>query len=216
MSPRRPPLGAPCRGRRPSNVIPPRQSFLIVCGGKRTERNYFNSFRRAERMATVRVNVHPIARSPLEIVEGARKLRTVEAQRGETYDQVWCVFDRDEFPGEDINLAGTRAGEYGMRVAYSNEAFELWYVLHFRYSDAPLRRDAYCAELDRLLGHEYDKASETMYAELESRLNDALVNARHLIRQYNPRNPANDNPSTTVHELVEQLLRYALPPARAR
>ncbi len=49
-----------------------------------------------------------------------------------------------------------------------------------------------------------------MYAELEGRIADAVRNAERLLAQYEPPNPANDNPSTTVHLLVDQLLRYAL------
>jgi hypothetical protein len=213
MSPRRAPLGHKCGNRRPPNILPLRQSFLIVCGG-RTEQNYFEAFSGAERMTTVRIRTHLIGRNPTEVVEAARQ-RQQRAQRlAEPFDQVWCVFDRDEFPGPDFNHAIALARQYGMDVAYSNEAFELWYVLHFGYTSTPMDRREYCRRLDKLLGHAYDKASATMHRELESRLPDALEHAKRLLAQYDPPNPMQDRPSTRVHVLVEQLLSFALPPGR--
>jgi hypothetical protein len=65
--------------------------------------------------------------------------------------------------------------------------------------------------LSQLLGHEYQKNSETIYDELISKQPDAIRNARRLLEQYNPCQPENDDPSTTVHLLVEQLIRFARP-----
>jgi hypothetical protein len=62
--------------------------------------------------------------------------------------------------------------------------------------------------LTKLLGYEYKKNSEKIYEELESRQSDAIRNARKLLEQYEPPNPERDNPSTTVHLLVEQLNRF--------
>lgn len=190
--------------RRPVNVRELRQRFLIVCGGEKTERNYFEAFR----MPTVKVKVMTIARSPTEVVEGAHQKLLEERRKDQQYDQVWCVFDRDDFPGQDFNDAIAKAARYRIRVAYSNEAFELWYLLHFRYSNAALSRRDYIDRLNALLGHEYAKNSETMYAELERSMPDALKNAERLLARYEPANPAKDNPSTTVHLLVAQLLLY--------
>ena len=130
-------------------------------------------------------------------------------RKGDNYDQARSVFDRDEFPSQDFNKAIDLARRYGIGVAYSNEAFELWYLLHFLYLDTALSRRDDISRLNALLGHSYAKNSETMFAELEGRIADAVRHAERLLAQYNPPNPANDNPSTTVHLLVDQLLRYA-------
>jgi hypothetical protein len=47
-----------------------------------------------------------------------------------------------------------------------------------------------------------------MYDELAPYQQIAIRNARRLLEEYQARNPACDNPSTTVHRLVEQLLRF--------
>ena len=141
---------------------------------------------------------------PSQLIERA----LVERQKDD-YDQVWCVFDRNSWPAQNFNSALVQARRNKIRVAYSNEAFELWYLLHFHYYDTGIQRQQYIQILEGLLGHPYAKNSATTYDELRSRQEDALHNARSLLAQYNPPDPANDNPSTTVHLLVEELLRFA-------
>jgi hypothetical protein len=139
----------------------------------------------------------------LRLVEEALELKSQEA-----YDQVWCVFDRDSFLVENFNKAVELAKQKSIQVAYSNEAFELWYLLHFHYYNTGMTREDYKARLTKLLGHEYRKNSETMYEEIIQHQKTALRNAAKLLKQYAPPNPAYDNPSTTVHLLVEQLNRF--------
>jgi hypothetical protein len=189
---------------RRTNFREVRQRFLIVCGGEQTEPNYFKAFRTPK----VVVTVQAIGKSPKEVVEKARKKIQEERRQGEEYDQVWCVFDRDEFPNQDFNEAIALARRLGMKVAYSNEAFELWYLLHFQYLVTGMSRRDYIDRLKSLFGHPYAKNSEAMYTELEGHITNAMRNAERLLTQYEPLNPAQDNPSTTVHLLVEQLLRY--------
>lgn len=184
---------------RPVDTRDPYERFLIVCEGKKTEPNYFKSFPVPKRV----IDVRGFGFNPTTLVERALELRIQE-----DCDQVWCVFDRDDVPVEDFNRALELAKQRGLCVAYSNEAFELWYLLHFHYYNTGMNRDAYKAMLSRLLGHEYKKNSETIYEEIMPRQKDALRNAAKLLEQYSPLKPAYDNPSTTVHLLVEQLNRF--------
>jgi len=121
---------------------------------------------------------------------------------------VWCVFDRDYCQAGDFNAAIARAESSGIRVAYSNEAFELWYLLHFHYYDTGVSRSRYAAKLSDWFGHPYQKNSSTIFEELHDRQAAAIRNAERLLSQYSPLNPVADNPSTTVHKLVEQLNRF--------
>jgi hypothetical protein len=178
---------------------------LIVCEGEKTEPRYFESFRLNRRV--VPVDVRGLGADPLRLVRKAEQLRD-EGDYTEAYDQVWVVLDCDDFAPGDINRAVQQARQSGMRVAYSNPAFELWYLLHFNYHDSAVQRRDYVEKLSGLLGHPYAKNSATTYLELESRQPTALAHARRLLAQYDPPNPAADDPSTTVHELVEQLNRF--------
>lgn len=188
----------PKHGRR-INRFELRQRFLIVCEGEKTEPNYFKQFPLPHDSV---VDVRGVGANTTSLVRKALELRQ-EAK----YDQVWCVFDHDSFPAQHFNAALNLAEVNGIRVAYSNEAFELWYVLHFDYLNAGITRQDYITRLNKLLGHRYRKNSESMYDEIATRQTDAIRNAQRLLAQYTPPRPERDNPSTTVHLLVEQLNR---------
>lgn len=174
--------------------------YLIVCEGEKTEPSYFAGF-------------HAPSVVVIEIVgAGANTVSVVEeaiARRGRSrYDQVWCVFDRDSFPKERFNDALRRARNEGVRVAYSNEAFELWYLLHFEFCDSALSRETYKPRLSKYLGRPYRKNDPSMFKALADRQDTAIRNAVKLLACYDPPNPEADNPSTTVHVLVEELRRH--------
>ena len=180
-----------------------RQRFLIVCEGEKTEPNYFRSFRVSKNVAEI--DVQGLGENPSKLVQSAKELKEQE-----DYDQVWCVFDRDSWTVEDFNNAIKNATAQGFKVAYSNEAFELWYVLHFEFIDTGIPRKDYLRKLTSLLGRTYQKNSETIYDELFEKQSTAVRNAENLLKQYEPPHPVRDNPSTTVHLLVQELNRFIL------
>jgi len=170
-----------------------KERFLIVCEGEKTEPNYFKGFRPAGKILDIR----GVGYNTVKLVREAIRLQTEES-----YDQVWCVFDRDDFPPQHFNEALSLARDHDIQVAYSNEAFELWYILHFDYHQSGIPRRDYIKILGNKLGHPYEKNSETIYEELENRLSVAVRNAQRLLATYDPHRPERDNPSTTVHRLV--------------
>lgn len=181
---------------------PPQRVFLIVCEGAKTEPNYFRGFKVAGNVLDVR----GIGDNTLTLVEQAAKFK----EQGE-YDQTWCVFDRDSFPADRFNRALELARQKGMQVAYSNEAFELWYLLHFAYHDAATSRANYGDRLSRHLGSRYAKNRDDIFDLLEARQQGAVRNAERLLAQYVALDPEADNPSTTVHLLVTELNRHRRP-----
>jgi hypothetical protein len=112
---------------------------------------------------------------------------------------------------EDFNNALQLAADKGIRVAYSNQAFELWYLLHFHYYNTAISRQDYNNRLGELLNRKYVKNSPDMYEILIDKQPMAIDNAERLIQTYRDPNPANDDPSTTVHLLVEQLNQSSRP-----
>jgi hypothetical protein len=193
--------------RRRIDLFPVRQRFLIICEGKRTEPNYFLKYRAPGLV----IRVEGKGCDPIGLVRKAKKLRDVEKKKLNDFDQVWCVFDRDENLPDQFNAALALADNYHFKVAYSNQCFELWYLLHFQFQNTSLSRPDYITRLDRLLGHPYEKDSETIYSELYERRPDAIKNAARLLDKYEPLLPEKNDPSTTVHHLVEQLIKYSQP-----
>jgi hypothetical protein len=141
------------------------------------------------------------------LVKKAVEIRDERQEEGEVYDQVWCVFDKDSFSDNNFNQAIKLAKQCNIRPAYSNEAFELWYLLHFGYHQASTSRNDYGTMLSRKLNFNYRKNHPGMYKFLESMQADAIRNADKLLKSHNPHNPAKDNPCTTVHVLVQELLK---------
>ncbi|MHC5933140.1 RloB family protein [Nostoc sp.] len=178
-----------------------KQRFLIVCEGAKTEPNYFRSFRVPKNVAEI--DVQGLGENPSKLVQSANELNNQE-----DYDQVWCVFDRNSWTTEDFNNAIKNADAHGFKVAYSNEAFELCYVLHFEFLNTGIPRSDYLRKLTSLFGRTYQKNSETIYDELFEKQSIAIRNAENLLKQYAPHIPATDNPSTTVHLLVQELNKF--------
>ncbi len=173
--------------------------FLIVCEGTKTEPNYFGAFRVPKDV----IDIRGLGENPSRLVQSAKNFAEQEE-----YDQVWCVFDRDDWTEEDFNHAIRSATSYNFKIAYSNEAFELWYILHFEFLNTGIPRSDYCTKLTSLLGQPYQKNSMTIYDALVERQALAIKNAETLLQQYESRNPVKDNPSTTVHLLVQELNKF--------
>ncbi len=188
-----------------------RESFLILCEGQNTEPIYFNAFRLTT--ATVRA-LSVTSGDAGVVVRAAIKRRQAETDKGKLYDQYWVVFDKDHTTNHTFNEAIKMAEQTGFRVAYSNQAFELWFLLHFEYIAGPLHRRLYPDRLTTSLGFAYDKDAATTIKVVRVLLNHqprAIEHAHRLLKHHDDtdsRNPATEESSTTVHFLVEELRRF--------
>ena len=134
------------------------------------------------------------AKFPGHIVVG------IDARNGKVAIQGWA---------EQTGLSAIElAKNEDIKVAYSNQSFELWYLLHFHFYNTSISRDQYVEKLKDLLGHEYQKNNAPMYDELLPRQSDALRHASRLFNRYQNHNPAKNDPSTTVYMLVEELNKF--------
>jgi hypothetical protein len=79
-------------------------------------------------------------------------------------------------------------------LAYSSEAFELWYLLRFHFHNTPMPRQDYPKKLSKVLGRVYRKNSETIYEELLDNQPTAVRNAKKLMKLYDPPNPRTISP----------------------
>jgi hypothetical protein len=190
--------------RKSRNRGTPPESFLIVCEGGKTEPNYFKAFK----LSSASIRVEGVGMNTLSLVQVTLKIIERAKKDGIHYDQVWCVFDKDDFPIQNFNNAIDLANKIKIRVAYSNEAFELWYLLHFHYYNSGVSRNQYFSMLSKLLNESYKKNDTTMYQKLLDKQSNAISNAKKLLKTYYPANPGKDNPSTTVHRLVIELNKF--------
>ncbi len=195
------------------------KSFLIVCEGKNTEPAYFKSF------PVVTADVKGGCGQRVSVVNHAIKLAESSEYKGY---EVWCVFDMD-FKGDnskikqEFNEAIKLAQHGNIKIAYSNDAFELWIILHFQYFEINCLRHEYYKILSTYWGINYEKKGKEfgfckeLYEKLE---NDDKANQAQAIRwakklrkkhEVDNTNYADRNPCTTVYELVEELNQYLKP-----
>jgi len=120
--------------------------YLIVCEGEKTEPLYFEAFKNDLPKGTLdnaTIDIEGEGKNTLSLIESAIKIRQKkERARGRVYDKTWAVFDRDSFSPQHFNNAIFKARDANPQIlcAWSNEAFELWYLLHFEfYQDAASR-----------------------------------------------------------------------------
>jgi len=179
--------------------------FLIVCEGEKTEPNYFRKFPKNPEVYDS-IDIRGTGYNTVSLINEAIRLKVEAQKRREPYIEVWCVFDKDDFPIEQFKNATILAEKNQIKCAYSIEAFELWYMLHFNFYDSALSRNQYKEKLTELLGKTYQKNDGGMYQLLQKRQNTAIKNARKLYLHQYEQPLASQNPITTVFWLVERLL----------
>ncbi|MFM9837298.1 MAG: RloB family protein [Cyclobacteriaceae bacterium] len=187
--------------------------FLIVCEGTKTEPNYFIELEKDLPKGIVKLVIEGSGLNTLSLVDRAIKIRDASIRN---YDRVWAVFDRDDFPEESFNNAIYKALGNGIHCAWSNQAFELWFLLHFQYVNVAMTRDAYKEYLETQVrkvsrndNYVYAKNSIEMYSILKNFGNqDQAINIKwsnKLLSDYSDERYAKHNPCTLVHLLIEEL-----------
>ncbi len=182
------------------------RKILIMCEDEKSSRLYLSSFPYDRNK--VAVECLGMGMNTDSLVEAAIERKGQAKKRKEPYAEIWVVFDRDDHPNPNWKRAFDLAYGNDIKACWSNECFEIWYLLHFSYRITPIGRTELIEEISNLLGGGYEKSDEDTFQKLQNRLPTALENARRLAAENGPSNTArNINPSTLVHELVETLLK---------
>ena len=199
--------------KRKENIREKLVRFLIVCEGKKTEPHYFKALINNFISAVREVTIEGEGRATVALVDRTQEIKAeLERKNAMTFDRVWVVFDKDDF--EDFNEAIKKAHKLGFHSAWTNEAFELWYYLHFEYLDTGISRSAYIEKLEESfrnrMGDEtfkYRKGNPDIYSLLQQygRENLAKRFAQQLRALYTGTDYATHKPCTMVDKLVEEL-----------
>ena len=123
--------------------------------------------------------------------------------RDRDFDQIWCVFDRDEH--EDISGTLQTARDRDIPVAYSNPCFELWLVLHATEQSAPVERGAIQRRSHELGLTEGKHIARDAAELLRGGYDDAKRRACELAVMHEQSDSPEWNPSSDVWRLVDQL-----------
>lgn len=189
-----------------------KKTILIICEGQ-TEKLYFESF--------------PVLTLTVEAIDlkGESKLKLIEStldiveNSNTSYDEVWCVFDMDFKRGEkeyaDFDNAIEKGKKYGYKIAYSNDAFELWFYLHYQFTDQKNHRQFYYSFLSKEWGLNYEKDGKkykfcmSIYDLINNSTSasqeKAIERAESLYSEQSDKIYHEQNPVTLVYELVRFL-----------
>lgn len=207
--------------KRKVNVRSKRKYYLIVCEGTKTEPNYFESLKEdlpKGVLTAYQIDIEGTGRNTRSLVTEAKRIKeSYQHQTSRPIDKLWVVFDRDSFTPNDFNSAILQCQTSTPQIgcAWSNEAFELWYLLHFNYYNTSIDRAKYQKLIEQNLQpkigktYRYQKNSKEMYQLLKQYGDQeaAIRNATRLSQLYeDQKDYANQNPCTMVFELVKELM----------
>lgn len=184
--------------------------ILIGAEGKnQTERKYFKAINQVQSeykiMAGKGNNTDPVG-----VVEDLLKSAKQEELDLKDGDILACFIDVDFKNGRDQELRAAMklARQNNISVFLSNPCFEIWYLLHFRYSTKLYGSNE---EVIKELGcyiSDYSK-SKDVYNLIENKIDQALLNTKKL-ESYHLENGTNDRlkklPSTEAYKLIEMIL----------
>jgi len=196
----------------------PAKIFLIICEGMNTEPAYFKSFP----LGNATVDSFGLGSSKSALVN--QVIDYVNTDEDTQQKEVWVVFDFDIDPSqlekqkEDFNNAIKLAESNNLKVAYSIDAFELWFILHYQDLTAAWTRKECYQKLSDLWGCNYEKLGKKMdfckhiYRQLKEDENasqeEAIKRAKKLLEDKSKLSPADRNPCTAVYQLIMELREY--------
>jgi hypothetical protein len=200
------------------------QTLRIFCEGEMTEphyiKGYLRHFRDDTRTSVVEV-MNSSKNTPVQLVEAAIKFK--DSKRSIEGDQFWVVYDREaiaKYTRELHSQACDMANANGVNVALSNVCFEFWILLHFVDSSASYssfddlkKNSALFAEVQKLCGKKYDKASAMLFEEIKgfvglARTRAVRINGQGLENAGAQREPYDINPFTDMPRLLDAIDKF--------
>lgn len=188
---------------------PLQKKMLIVCEGKNTEVDYFDKFH------IPGITIVPVGTglSTSKLVREVESIKALQLKRKKLkkFDEVWVVFDKDD--NKDFEDAIRLALSLKYKVAYTNQAFEYWFVLHFiDHQGNAMPRTDYAEQINKHLkqhGAEYDPkskhVSDEMFDVLLAFLQDAYDRATRILESKKKLHKEFEESVTTVQTLIRSI-----------
>ena len=199
------------RGKRRGNPDKTKNVILFGFEGEnKTEKKYFQNFQGRNKSYNIDF-AYGNDTDPVQIVNNLinyMKEKDISVKHG---DKIYCVFDSDvdKSKQEKINQAYLKASKRGIEIVMSVPSFEIWYLLHNRYTSHYFySNDELIRELKKFIST-YEK-NINVFTLINKNVEKASVNAKALKKYHNiPEGQVitnmNCNPSTDVFKIVEYL-----------
>lgn len=180
---------------------------LAAEGSNKTEKTYFNEFNSKQQEYRI-IHARGNNTDPVKIVQDAINSAEKEELDYDYGDRAVAIFDVDFGKEKQIREAIALANSNNVEVVLSNPCFEIWLLLHFRYSTKSYNNnEAVLNELIKLWP-KYDK-NIASYKEIDSLTKVAIENAKkvkaYFKENYGYADVVKCNSSTDVYQLVEFL-----------
>lgn len=189
---------------RTPNPIPIRKTLLLVVEGQ-TEQIYFNSVKRSLRMSNITIEPELAQRThPKDILDMA-----INKKKCGDFDDIWCVFDLDIINEREREIIYKEAENNDIKIAGSLPCFEIWFLLHYRYSTKTYSN---CDELIEELRSYIDGYNKNqkwlqrkdLFSFLKDLLDDAIKNSKQL-EKYNRDNTIQRGSMTQIYKILEKI-----------
>lgn len=199
--------------------------FLIVCEDQNTEPAYFRQFKAQIPEDTLYLREIGTGLDPKGVIEYAiieKSKLSLESRKD--VDAVWAVFDKDDADKNDTTIkrfsdAFETAKNHDIQIAYSNEAFELWLLLHLTDIDGSIalpRQNIYRLLEECIIKNKEYKSWKYQHGNSDilkiiqeiGNQNNAINRAKKLLISQEGKPPIEANPSTKMHILVGELLDW--------
>ena len=226
--------------KRKTGFLKPKYHYAIFSEGEVTEPSYFQGLKQViERKAVYQdmIYIRGTAKSTMGVLDAAKTWVSENRARN---CRVWCLYDKDDFSDNDFNAVLQRMKALNESdkngnmyfAGWSNESFEYWLVLHFKFYQVNNGRRDYERILDEVfkekLGKAYSKKArdcdgsgkdgKSLWSDMITigNLSDAIRYAEKQLQYLRDqlgsdvveRMPSKAVPATKVHVLVKDLLEY--------
>ncbi len=190
----------------------PYAKVLIVCEGEKTEPYYFEDLKSYYQINSANIEITgECGSAPISVFDYAEQRYQEENRAGDSFDKVYCVFDKDQHGSYDRALVNIESAlpQDTFFAINSVPCFEYWLILHFYYTDRPYETlpqnsagNQVLSELVELMP-DYEKGQRDVFSVLIDHVERAKAYAKRALLAAHKNHT--DNPSTRVHELVEFL-----------
>ena len=190
----------------------PYDRVLIVCEGAKTEPNYLRELVDCLKLSSANVEVDgDSGSSPISVVQHAKRRYREERDKGDTFDRVFCVFDKDTHTTYNEALsacAGFRPSGV-FQAKPSVPCFEYWLLLHFTYTTRPYNPSGGKSACEDVIGElrhympGYSKGGKGIFRQVMGQTDQAITYSKRALKAAGK--AETDNPTTRMHELVEYL-----------
>ena len=201
------------RGKKSHRQVHPK--IFIWSHTKKAEIEYFQEFKNYLKTPLI-MPKKEICWTPQELVSKVIEWKNNEVNKKDN-DQVWCIFDVDDFYKNDKNgflQAIKEACKNNIKIAYANQCFELWILLHFEKPTHAIPRVDFEKKIKRLFKKEqlgnFTK-NQKVFEILLPFQNKAIENAKNSgYKKYekiiwNKALGKTGNPSVSIHFLIEKI-----------